>query len=365
MEVPIEECSSAHVYKASSVKKWLIYAIIAALYAVSVPFCYKTAGDARAAAIIQAQRLADERWEAEVALETAVSDDTADPIQRSGKYVPITEDTEFVEGTSKKLFPNQSPQTGGDPGWLMSWVTPSKEQRRAEAELKKIEKEFKEKNTELPSLPPTYLPSAWAVLSFLATITIHALFFLLCRWLPQFKAFALFEQASAVVDGCFVLVVPPVNRGKTEIVKTTKSPSSGSIELEFQRQKYFYLPVEQLAATDQQQFPNGALTLSSCPVDLPISNYLSATGLRSEIEVQVATERYGKNHLSVHIPSFLELLKNQLLSPLSIFQVFCALLWLLDEYWTYTMWTLVMVVVFEASTVFQRTRTQKMLGGTG
>jgi hypothetical protein len=47
----------------------------------------------------------------------------------------------------------------------------------------------------------------------------------------------------------------------------------------------------------------------------------------------------------------------------AIFQVFCALLWLLDEYWTYTLFTLFSVVMYEATTVFQRTRTQKMLGG--
>jgi manganese-transporting P-type ATPase len=43
--------------------------------------------------------------------------------------------------------------------------------------------------------------------------------------------------------------------------------------------------------------------------------------------------------------------------------VFCALLWLLDEYWSYTAFTLCSVVMYEATTVFQRTRTQKMLGG--
>lgn len=43
--------------------------------------------------------------------------------------------------------------------------------------------------------------------------------------------------------------------------------------------------------------------------------------------------------------------------------MFCALLWLLDEYWSYTLFTLFSVVAYEATTVFQRTRTQKMLGG--
>ena len=47
----------------------------------------------------------------------------------------------------------------------------------------------------------------------------------------------------------------------------------------------------------------------------------------------------------------------------SFLQVFCALLWLLDEYWSFTLFSLVSVVVYEATTVFQRTRTQQMLGG--
>ena len=42
--------------------------------------------------------------------------------------------------------------------------------------------------------------------------------------------------------------------------------------------------------------------------------------------------------------------------------MFCALLWLLDEYWSYTLFTLASVLVFEATTVFQRSRTQQMLG---
>lgn len=360
--MPIEECVSARVYKPANHRKVLIWGVIIAMYSAAVPFCYNTAGEARAAAIIQAQKLADERWEAEQALIPALDPDASDLTQKIKSVVDIHEDAEF-DSASRELFPEKAPKQAAEPSWLMSWFTPSKEQRRAEAEFKKFEKEFKEKNTDLPPLPPEYLPSAWAVLSLLASMTFHALFFLLCRWIPQFKASCLYQRATVVSEGCFVLIVPPPNRGKAEIVTTSRSMSNNTVQLEFQRQKYFYVTPEELGEGDRSQFPNGVLTLSSCPVDLPITSYLTATGLRNELEIQVATERYGKNHLAVHIPSFLELLKNQLLSPLSMFQVFCAMLWLLDEYWTYTIWTLVMVVVFEASTVFQRTRTQKMLGG--
>lgn len=103
-------------------------------------------------------------------------------------------------------------------------------------------------------------------------------------------------------------------------------------------------------------------SLSACPTDLKLTHYTSSTGINTESEITKTLERWGKNHLAVQTPSFLELLQNQLLSPLAMFQVFCALLWLLDEYWSYTAWSLVSVVVFETTTVFQRTRTQKVLG---
>ena len=117
-----------------------------------------------------------------------------------------------------------------------------------------------------------------------------------------------------------------------------------------------------LSGSLSKDFPNGAFSLSACPTGLDLSRYATATGMETESEIVKVSEKWGKNHLAVHAPSFLELLQIQLLSPLAMFQVFCALLWLLDEYWSYTAWSLVSVIIFETTTVFQRTRTQKMLG---
>ena len=49
-------------------------------------------------------------------------------------------------------------------------------------------------------------------------------------------------------------------------------------------------------------------------------------------------------------PFFSYYQQQQMMSPLAIFQVFCAMLWLLDEYWSYTMWSLVSIVIFQVTT---------------
>ena len=53
----------------------------------------------------------------------------------------------------------------------------------------------------------------------------------------------------------------------------------------------------------------------------------------------------------------------QLLSPIAMFQVFCAVLWLMDEYWQYTIFSIFSVLMLESTTTFQRLRTFSTLHG--
>lgn len=182
------------------------------------------------------------------------------------------------------------------------------------------------------------------------------------HWVVQFRATSQYSPSKVVDENSVVLVVPPANRGKAAIVNVRKIAATNSLQIEFQRQTYIYTPSKLLGAASKE-YINGVFTLLSCPVNLALTHYTGSRGLISDAEIERITLQWGKNHLAVPVPSFLELLQIQLLSPLAIFQVFCALLWLLDEYWTFTLWSLVSVVIFEATTVFQRTRTQKMLGG--
>ncbi len=91
-----------------------------------------------------------------------------------------------------------------------------------------------------PSLPPTYLPSAVACLSLFAALTLHALFHLMCRWSAAFEAKALYAPAARLDERCYVVVQPPPNRGDAVIVPVRRSDNGGELQMDFQRQRYFY-----------------------------------------------------------------------------------------------------------------------------
>lgn len=351
MEVLIEGCESAHVYRPSPLRRTFLIGLMVAAYAVVLPFCYNTAGEPRATAIIQAEKLAEERWAKEVARLDAIANGTLADSGIAAATIPVAAN---ANDASADVSLSEA-----DGGSTLSQAAAGSTNSTS------TDSHFDASKIQHRALPPSYLPSAWALLALFATLTLHALFHLLGHWIVKFKAITLYSPAQGpLVDaGCLVLIQPPENRGKAALVPVVKSDITGHYGVEFQRQKYTYTPAVDLSEQDAKEHPNGVFGLSVCPTNLPLSHYKRAKGLLTDAEVGKMKALWGSNHLSVNVPGFFELLGQQLISPLAIFQIFCALLWLLDEYWSYTMWTLVSVLILEGSTVFQRTRTQKMLGG--
>lgn len=89
--------------------------------------------------------------------------------------------------------------------------------------------------------------------------------------------------------------------------------------------------------------------------------YLDQEGLSKKRDIELTENKYGINDLEVPLPQFQELLKEHMVAPFFVFQIFCTLLWLMDEYWYYAIFTLFLLMFAESTVVFQRKKNMERL----
>lgn len=88
--------------------------------------------------------------------------------------------------------------------------------------------------------------------------------------------------------------------------------------------------------------------------------YLNARGHTQESFIE-AKNKWGENDLCMEIPSFWSLFFEHATAPFFVFQVFSVLLWCVDDYVGYTLFTLGMLVLMESLQVKQQILSMKSL----
>ena len=89
----------------------------------------------------------------------------------------------------------------------------------------------------------------------------------------------------------------------------------------------------------------GTFQPAAYPDTRPVAWYVSRTGHNGQ-SAESARHKWGPNDLRVNRPGFWDIMREQLIAPFFVFQTFCCVLWLADEYWYYSLFTLAMLVSF-------------------
>ncbi|KAK3747846.1 hypothetical protein QZH41_015991 [Actinostola sp. cb2023] len=181
---------------------------------------------------------------------------------------------------------------------------------------------------------------------------------LFCHWSVHVRSFFTCSSTSNPSKATVVKVVPTPNNGSPELLNLhhdkDKNTGQDVIWFKFQKAKYIYDHEE------KKQF---------CPVEFPINEtfefYQNCKGYQEDDTLVKTRDKYGANELDMDVPGFMELFKERATSPFFVFQVFCVGLWCLDDYWYYSLFTLFMLVAFEATLVQQQMKNMKEIRNMG
>ncbi|BBM99987.1 manganese-transporting P-type ATPase [Marchantia polymorpha subsp. ruderalis] len=208
----------------------------------------------------------------------------------------------------------------------------------------------------------------------------HILTWLFTAWSVDFRCFMHAEKVRDVHLADVCKVVPAKFSGSKEVVplhqrkispgeklngfrdgsqlltsKQSGSPAPSAtqageeIGFEFRKQQFIYSEEENKFF--KLDYPNKE----------PFGTYSKLTGYGSETRAQVAMEKWGRNIFEFPQPTFGNLMKEHCMEPFFVFQVFCVGLWCLDDYWYYSVFTLLMLILFESTVVKSRLKTLQEL----
>ncbi|PFH36293.1 hypothetical protein BESB_044850 [Besnoitia besnoiti] len=225
----------------------------------------------------------------------------------------------------------------------------------------------------------TWLFSSFYFLYCILCIFLGGLLHLSTHWFVSLDCVVGFSRAS-IQEATHVLVVPPSGKPLEHRTLCSLARLPDQICFFYRKKKFLFVP------------STGIFQPLRFPKDRPLVEYLKWKGLDAtappspvrgeaasspvpssalpssgsgkpllpdwnpseDSAVPVVQAKYGSNDYDIPIPTFRELFKEHAVSPFFVFQMLCVSLWLIDEYWQYSLFTLVMLVLLECQMVKKR-----------
>ncbi|KAI9002348.1 hypothetical protein BC832DRAFT_561305 [Gaertneriomyces semiglobifer] len=188
----------------------------------------------------------------------------------------------------------------------------------------------------------------FARLALILMASLHALAFLVCQWSVRINVKMTCRKETDPYKATKIMVIPTVHNGAGAIADIQRVKNSETKQSHlfffFQQKKYIYN--DQTKHFEKLDYPTHH--------HKTVADYKAQTGFNTAGQVASAVDKYGANKFDIPIPKFTELFKEHMMAPFFVFQLFCVALWFLDEMWYYSLFTLVMLFVFESTVVFQR-----------
>jgi len=200
----------------------------------------------------------------------------------------------------------------------------------------------------LPLMNTVLLP-VLAVLQLLTWLGTH--------WSVKFSSMITMRRVKRVDEAAHVMVTPSKTTEKIGIcqidIVELRNSASGNVEIvpsfEFHKRRYLW-------EAGEKKWQKVAF-----PVGESMAFYKNSRGLPDGKAIADAAARWGINSFEVPLPTFKELYTEQCRQPFFVFQVLCVVLWSMDDYWYYSLFTLLMLLMFEGTVVLARTRNLRML----
>ncbi|KAK3283026.1 hypothetical protein CYMTET_9259, partial [Cymbomonas tetramitiformis] len=184
-------------------------------------------------------------------------------------------------------------------------------------------------------------------------VLLHILLLLFSHWSISVRCFVSCARAKDLNVATVCKVTPTAFSGSAELCPLERTSANevdpATFYFDFRRERFTFDPTT-----------NTFAKLSSRKKEA-FGRYLGYNGLQSETLKAAAEAKWGPNKFEIPVPSFQQLYKEQMLEPFFVFQVFCVILWCLDEYWYYSLFTLAMLMLFESTVAKSRQRTLEEL----